>query len=179
MGMNLMIKADTAQLSAFAEKLEKLNGDQKEKFMQHALREMAGRLLALVIPATPVGTGSMDADGGTTGVGGNLRRGWIGGGGGSSTPSAPEISAFADAMSVQKTGGGYGITVANNVYYASYVELGHRQTPGRYVPAIGKRLVKSWVEGKHFLKLSEEQLSAAAPTVLQNLLDAWLREVLG
>ena len=44
------------------------------------------------------------------------------------------------------------LLVGTNVYYAPYVELGHRQQPGRYVPAIGKRLVRSWVPGKPFLR---------------------------
>jgi len=35
--------------------------------------------------------------------------------------------------------------------YAVYVETGHSQQPGRYVPAIGKRLVASWVEGKWYM----------------------------
>lgn len=43
------------------------------------------------------------------------------------------------------------ITVYNNVEYAAHVEYGHRQTPGRYVPAIGKRLKKSFVPGKKML----------------------------
>ena len=38
------------------------------------------------------------------------------------------------------------------VNYAPYVELGHHQQPGRYVPKIGKRLVRSWVPGKPFLR---------------------------
>ena len=36
--------------------------------------------------------------------------------------------------------------------YAYFVHEGHRQTPGRFVPAIGKRLVKSFVKGNPFLK---------------------------
>ena len=36
--------------------------------------------------------------------------------------------------------------------YAPHVEYGHRQQVGRYVPAIGKRLVKSYVKGQYFLK---------------------------
>lgn len=36
--------------------------------------------------------------------------------------------------------------------YAPHVEYGHRQTPGRYVPAIGKRLVASYVPGQHFFR---------------------------
>ena len=35
--------------------------------------------------------------------------------------------------------------------YAVWVETGHAQQPGRYVPAIGKRLVASWVEGKWYM----------------------------
>ncbi len=35
--------------------------------------------------------------------------------------------------------------------YAIWVETGHSQQPGRYVPAIGKRLVASWVEGKWYM----------------------------
>ena len=35
--------------------------------------------------------------------------------------------------------------------YAPFVELGHHQEPGRYVPAIGKRLVRSFVPAKPFL----------------------------
>ena len=42
--------------------------------------------------------------------------------------------------------------IGTNVKYAPYVELGHNQEPGRYVPAIGKRLVASHVAAKPFLK---------------------------
>lgn len=42
--------------------------------------------------------------------------------------------------------------VGTNVEYAPYVEFGHTQEPGRYVPAIGKRLVKSYVPPKPFMR---------------------------
>lgn len=44
------------------------------------------------------------------------------------------------------------LLVGTNVYYAPYVELGHHQQPGRFVPKIKKRLVRSWVPGKPFLR---------------------------
>ena len=47
--------------------------------------------------------------------------------------------------------GDFTVVIGTPVKYAPYVEMGHAQTPGRYVPAIGKRLVKSWVNGKPFL----------------------------
>lgn len=36
--------------------------------------------------------------------------------------------------------------------HAPHVEYGHRQTPGRYVPAINKRLKASYVPGQHFFR---------------------------
>lgn len=46
--------------------------------------------------------------------------------------------------------------IGTNVTYAPYVELGHNQEVGRYVPAIGKRLVASHVDGKPYIKPSVE-----------------------
>jgi len=42
--------------------------------------------------------------------------------------------------------------------YAVYVETGHTQQPGRYVPALGKRLVASWVEGKWYMAKTAIQM---------------------
>lgn len=42
--------------------------------------------------------------------------------------------------------------IGTDTDYAIYVELGHHQEPGRYVPAIGKRLVASWVAPRPFLR---------------------------
>lgn len=43
-------------------------------------------------------------------------------------------------------------SIGTDVEYAAPVELGHNQQPGRYVPAIGKRLVASHVAARPFLK---------------------------
>lgn len=48
------------------------------------------------------------------------------------------------------------VAVGTNVEYGPYVELGHSQEPGRYVPAIGKRLVRSWVPGRPFIRPAVE-----------------------
>ena len=44
------------------------------------------------------------------------------------------------------------LLVGTNVEYAPYVELGHHQQPGRFVPKIKKRLVRDWVPGKPYLR---------------------------
>ncbi len=168
------VKVDVSALKDFEQRLETLTDSQVDTFMNRAVRECANWLLSLVIPRTPVGKVH----------GGTLRRGWLNntgnqaGKGAGTNVSASQITARANSMNVERgKRGGYSVTVTNPVYYASYVEYGHRQTPGRYVPAIGKRLVKSWVEGQHFLKLSEEELREIAPEMLEELLNEFLRTV--
>ena len=42
--------------------------------------------------------------------------------------------------------------IGTDVGYAPFVELGHAQQVGRFVPKIKKRLVRAWVPGKPFLR---------------------------
>lgn len=149
------ITVDVSQIEGFQSKIRALNGTQRDIFFRESCMDGANRLVALVKPLTPVKSGT-------------LRRGWDNALGG------------LGIMSVSKTQGAgqsYSVTVENATPYASYVEFGHRQTPGRYVPAIGKRLVASWVEGKHMLEISEGNLKGILPGVLQTKLDAFLRTV--
>lgn len=60
------------------------------------------------------------------------------------------------------------IEIKNNVKYAMAVEFGHKQEPGRYVAAIGKRLKKSFVPGKFMLKQSMKQLESEAPKIIES-----------
>ncbi len=73
-------------------------------------------------------------------------------------------------LPVEKHGDVYEITVVNNLDYASYVEYGHRQTPGRYVPALGKTLKASWVKGRFMLTISEQEVKTLAPSILNDML---------
>lgn len=68
------------------------------------------------------------------------------------------------------TGNAFVIELQNNTEYASYVEDGHRQTPGRYVPAIGKRLKASWVPGTHMLMKTMFEVDAQMPQLLSPVL---------
>lgn len=157
--------ADFEQLRELQERLQKLQDTDINKFCEDASKNLAARLLALVIPRTPVGTYPTE----TGKKGGTLRRGWTAGKDGSP-------SAYAKSLPIEKSGNYYIIRIINPTAYASYVEFGHRQTPGRFVPAIGKRLKSSWVQGQYMLTLSEEELERIAPAVLQNRLDKLLRE---
>lgn len=174
------VKVDVSQWNDFSAKLKTLNDTQREVFLQTATREMVSRLLSLVIPRTPTGATVKDKDGKVVHQGGALRRGWTSKSEGRALngTGGTDIGTFAQSLTVERTVRNYyRITVTNPVRYASYVEYGHRQTPGRYVPAIGKRLKASWVEGQFFLRASEDDLRGAAPAILKPMLEAYLRQV--
>lgn len=44
------------------------------------------------------------------------------------------------------------VVVGTNVEYAMWVELGHSQKVGQYVPEIGKRLTNPTVPGRHYMR---------------------------
>ena len=65
--------------------------------------------------------------------------------------AAPRDSGgLASSVRVDVSGGRG--RVGYTAEHAPHVEYGHRQTPGRYVPAIGKRLKASFVPGQHFFR---------------------------
>jgi len=154
---------DYKQLQQLRENLEKLQSMDLDKFCRDASKELAARLLALVIPRTPVGQ-YPKASGKK---GGTLRRGWTAkthdeAASGRSNDNPAEHTG---SLPVSKSGSTYTIEVINPVEYASYVEFGHR-TPGG----------NGWVAGRYFLTKSEEKLRQIAPAAIQKKLDALLRE---
>lgn len=95
--------------------------------------------------------------------GGTLKRGW---------------NVSFEGGGVKKNGNTYERVLSNPVYYASYVEYGHRQEPGRFVPQIGRRLKDAWVPGQHFVKKSEQDIQKIAPALIQKKLDEKMKEML-
>lgn len=91
---------------------------------------------------------------------GHLRRNW------NTTPA-------------RRIGQGYFSKIYNNVKYAQFVENGHRQKVGRYVPAIGKRLTQPFVEGHHMLREGMNDYANDAPAYIQEQQEAFLRQILG
>lgn len=67
---------------------------------------------------------------------------------------------------ITQKGKSYTIAIINPIEYASYVEYGHRQTPGRFVPAIGKKLKKSWVKGRFMMTLSFKEIDQLTPQIV-------------
>lgn len=179
------------QLKEYAERLEKLTDADIEELCIKCSKELAARLLALVIPRTPVGdysilkvrTARKDTKYHKKGeqytvrvksksgkVGGTLRRGWTSkthdeaasGTGKNGKPA----KGYAASLPVRKVGDYYEIEIINPVEYASYVEFGHRTRNG------------GWVDGKYMLTISEERLKQIAPRVLEKMLYQKIREVI-
>jgi hypothetical protein len=92
-------------------------------------------------------------------------------------------------MPVGKRGDHYTVVVLNNLKYASYVEYGHRQTPGRYIPGYwegdrfiyakgaesGMVLKEPWVKGRFMLTISTQELETQAPAILEKKLYKFLK----
>ncbi len=60
------------------------------------------------------------------------------------------------------------VYVGTNVEYAAPVEFGHHQEVGRYVPAIGARLVKDFVPAQPYLRPAFQNHIAEYKSIMEN-----------
>ena len=81
-------------------------------------------------------------------------------------------------LPIEKQGNNYVVTIVNNTEYTSYVEYGHWQRPGRYVPQLGLRLKNSWVPGRFMLTISIQEVENALPGLLEKKLSKFMRDCL-
>ena len=58
------------------------------------------------------------------------------------------------------------------------MEYGHRQTPGRFIPVLGKKTKAGWVKGQFMMTISGKELADEAPGILAKKLEAFLRGVM-
>lgn len=177
------VKVNVKGLKNFQKALKVFN---HQKVSEEAVKELAQRLLTKVVKRTPVGkkpsfkgisrtvkvkgvSGKSKAMLSKEGailqqywsgyVGGTLRRGW-------------------QIGDVEHTGNVFRVQVFNNVYYARYVEYGHRQATGRYVPQIGKTLKQGWVPGQFMLTISEQEVQQQALGIIEKRMRAMLKEAI-
>lgn len=178
------MKTDFSQFEKLRNELVKFQETEAEEFCRTCVNELAAILLAKAKKRTPVGqkpklagpkTVKVKINGRSRNVlsktGEILQKYWSGYQGG-------ELRRNWSIGSIVKKGNTYEIEIINPTFYASYVEYGHRQTPGRYVPQIGKCLKKGWVPGKFMLTISEKELRKAAPGLLEKKINQKLMEVL-
>ena len=92
-------------------------------------------------------------------------------------------------MPVGHRGEHYTIALVNHLVYASYVEYGHRQQAGRFIPGYWKNdrfvydanatggmvLKQNWVKGRYMLTISTQELEQQAPAILERKLYQFMR----
>lgn len=149
--MGKMGKVDMKGLKEFQQQLEKLQDP--DAFVEACVKELAARLLRLVIKRTPVGEYPKSSGK----KGGTLRRGWTG------SKGQASAKGYAEAMTVNHSGDTYVVEIVNPVEYASYVEYGHRTADH-----------KGWVKGQFMMTISEQELEKIAPKVLEQKIRKYL-----
>lgn len=137
-------------LKKFRDELNKLQDP--DKFVEACAKELAARLLRMVVKRTPVGEYPKSSGK----KGGTLRRGWTG-------EKRSSAQNYADSLTVHHFGDTYVIEIVNPVEYASYVEYGHRTANN-----------KGWVKGRFMMTISEQELEKIAPKVLENKIKKYL-----
>ena len=115
--MSRMGGFDARELRKLRDELEKLQ--EPEEFMKDCAKELAARLLRMVVQRTPADTGT-------------LRRAWTAG---------TSSEGYANSVHVNHSGNVYEIAITNPKEYASYVEYGHR-TPNHKGWVPGKFMMK-------------------------------------
>lgn len=182
--MGRMGKFDCKGLKEFQNALEKMQ-DTRDEFVEGCAKELAARLLRMVVKRTPVGDYSHEVEvmakrdsknhkkgdvykkkvNSSGKKGGTLRRGWTtqASGNGSEGLKTKGASQFADTLKVHHFGNTYVVEILNMTEYASYVEYGHR-TRGH----------QGWVEGRFMMTISEQELERIAPKVLENRIKKYL-----
>ena len=159
-----------------AKDYEELANTKIPQFIESVSKELTARLLSFVIPRTPTGrVPDYITDPKALALwegykGGTLQRGWTAG-------IQRDGRAYAQAIPVNRKGDTFEIEIINPVEYAPYVEYGHRQTPGRFVPMLGMQLKEAYVPGKYMLTLSMKDLERQAPQVIERKIKEFLGEV--
>lgn len=142
----------SSDLRKFKAQLKNLQEQDLQPFLAACVKELAARLLAKVKQRTPVGGYRTDKNGAKQKIkgyiGGTLRRGWI-------------------TLDLIQEGNTYTIELVNSVYYASYVEYGHRTANH-----------DGWVPGQFMLTISEQELQNIAPKVLEMKISKFLKDYL-
>lgn len=140
----------------FQKKLEKINQNEVDAFLEDCAKELAARLIRMVVKRTPVGKYPK----GSGKKGGTLRRGWTGN-------QKQGAKSYAESLTIRHEGDSYIIEIVNPVEYASYVEYGHRTANH-----------SGWVDGVFMMTISENDLKDIAPKILENKLKKFLGGVL-
>lgn len=180
------IKIDTKELDNLIKQFDENAKLVPKELFEYIAKNIAGRYLSRVIPRTPVQENESfwikTIGGGRSPVmvrGGKLRKGWTEG---------KETAEYINSMPVIKNGSIHQFTISNNTSYAPYVEYGHLQDVGRFVPYIGKtingvrqgaRLKRPSVKGTFMMTTTNNEINQMLPGLGQKLIMEYLEKTFG
>jgi hypothetical protein len=158
----MKLKWDFKELTDFAERLT--DREELGKHLGKATQDIAKKLHQMLITNTPVDFGTLQAF-------------W----------KTSENYSYL----VEDTGSSYEVTLINRAIYATWVNDGHKQRPGRFIPGYwegshfrydpnansGMVLKKSWVQGRFFVEKSILQIenSVVIEKIINTQLQNWFR----
>ena len=153
-------------------------GPEAERFFRQCADGLSGKVLRRARKYTPVGLGVFEvmddredaAANFSAALTGRMRAAEKDG----RVRSGGELWRNWFAIPARRSGDRYTAAVHNNTYYAYYVEYGHRQHVGQFVPVLGKRLKRPWVPGQFMLRRSHEEVQGIARSYLERKLHAFL-----
>lgn len=137
----VIVELDFSSISKFKAEIERLNGAEKSLLIKRILSKVSSDFLGRVKRYSPY-------------LSGNLNRKWFIG-------------------KLENNTGIYERRVYNTAKsekgapYPVYVNDGHKQTPGRYVPAIGKRLRRSRIPGQKFLEKALAETESVSKGIMK------------
>lgn len=160
----MKITFEGEQLFGFLNRL--YDTTERDYYLGIATKRIAESLNRVLLQKTPLDFGT-------------LRLGW----------DTPENKAYI----VEKTKTGYEVTLYNRTEYASWVNYGHRQQPGRFIPGYwegnhfrydrnadgGMVLKQSWVQGRFFVENSIAEVEDAARKIIFEQLTKWMEWCIG
>lgn len=174
------VKVDFSGLRDFAKQLNTISTD---SMCKEAVTQLGAVYIASAKRNTPVGTAkafdseAVDKETGKKGQWVKARADLVGG-----KKNLRKINKNYKLLSsehmrrswqmgtVEKHGNEYRIKVSNSASYATFVDKGHRQTPGRFVPILGKKLVGNYVKGLKITDKAEKAVKRAQGGVFRNVI---------
>jgi len=168
---------DCSEFKKWRDKLVKMEREY-DAFLKSFLLEMGLRALAKTKKNTPVDTGL-------------LRNSWqlgdsnytiqtkSNGNGGIDVYTDINNASYSKASvkSVIRKGDLLEITIYNPIEYASFIEYGHRQIVGKYVPILGKKLKQPWVVGKYMATIAIKEIEDQIPTRFEERFKQWIKDL--
>jgi len=187
--INTGVDIDLRELEAFRENVRALvtKHQDRKKIFDQTVEAMTMEFLPILIEQTPVGQppnvhsvpSHIYEKYWADYIGGNLRDSWqVLGDGQTPRTDRGRFAKRGDVSSVTYSAGKYSLTIVNGAPYAYDVNYGHTQEIGEYIPELGKKARKAWVEGSFFveaaLTLAQQTVAEIAKEVTTDLLAAYL-----